>query len=180
MSEYKFDQSWRKRKKSYCSTVWFFRDVLDRQLQAEKSASILSNTTNPVVMLSYITNPPGSRDYRRIVDYGRVKVKEKHHVLCTFMEFVVLSFTLDLAFVALCCVCVCVCRTLIQTIRRDGVSTSSIETSLSKWSACMFSDLETVVCTSVRWWTCCEKYWLSFKSILCVGNDADLCCMHCE
>ena len=52
----------------------FFRDILDRQLQAETSASILSNTTNPVVMLSYITNPPGSRDYRRIVEHGRVKV----------------------------------------------------------------------------------------------------------
>ena len=50
------------------------RDVLDRQLQAETSASILGNTTNPVVMLSYITNPPGSRDYKRIVEHGRVKV----------------------------------------------------------------------------------------------------------
>ena len=50
------------------------RDALDRQLQAETSASILGNTTNPVVMLSYITNPPGSRDYRRIVEHGRVKV----------------------------------------------------------------------------------------------------------
>lgn len=47
---------------------------MDRQLQAETTADILSNATNPVVMLSYITNPPGSRDYRRIVEQGRVKV----------------------------------------------------------------------------------------------------------
>ena len=48
--------------------------MLDRKLQAEKSAEILSNTTHPVVMVSYITNKPGSRDYKRITDYGRVKV----------------------------------------------------------------------------------------------------------
>ena len=49
-------------------------DVLDRKLQAEKSAEILSTTPDPVVMLSYITNPPGSRDYLKIVNSGRVKV----------------------------------------------------------------------------------------------------------
>ena len=49
-------------------------DVLDRKLQAEKSAEILSTTPNPVVMLSYITNPPGSRDYLKIINSGRVKV----------------------------------------------------------------------------------------------------------
>lgn len=53
-------------------------DELDRKLQAEKSAEILANSTYPVIMLSYITNPPGSRDYKRIVNHGRVKV----HSLC--------------------------------------------------------------------------------------------------
>ena len=71
-----------------------FRDALDRQLQAEKTASILSNTTNPVVMLSYITNPPGSRDYRRIVDFGRVKVNIIL-VFYVFMEIIVFGFTLN-------------------------------------------------------------------------------------
>lgn len=50
------------------------RDVLDRKLQAEHSAEILANSTYPVVMLSYITNPPGSRDYKTIVNRGNVKV----------------------------------------------------------------------------------------------------------
>lgn len=49
-------------------------DVLDRKLQAEKSSEILSSTPNPVIMLSYITNPPGSRDYVKITNSGRVKV----------------------------------------------------------------------------------------------------------
>ena len=49
-------------------------DELDRKLQAEMTAEILANSTNPIVMLSYITNPPGSRDYWKIVKDGQVKV----------------------------------------------------------------------------------------------------------
>lgn len=51
-----------------------FRDDLDRKLQAERTAEILGNSTLPVVMVSYITNPPGSRDYKRIIQHGKVKV----------------------------------------------------------------------------------------------------------
>ena len=57
---------------------WFFcvfsSDDLDRKLQAQTTAEILANATNPIVMLSYITNRHGSRDYRTIVDGGNVKV----------------------------------------------------------------------------------------------------------
>ena len=47
---------------------------MDRKLQAERTAEILGNSTLPVVMVSYITNPPGSRDYKRIIQHGKVKV----------------------------------------------------------------------------------------------------------
>jgi hypothetical protein len=47
---------------------------LDRKLQAERTAELLAGSTHPVVMLSYITNPPGSRDYKKIVNGGNVKV----------------------------------------------------------------------------------------------------------
>ena len=58
----------------YIHTTPCRSDVLDRKLQAEKSAEILSTTPDPVIMLSYITNPPGSRDYLKIVNSGKVKV----------------------------------------------------------------------------------------------------------
>ena len=58
----------------YIYTTPCCSDVLDRKLQAEKSAEILSTTPDPVIMLSYITNPPGSRDYLKIVNSGKVKV----------------------------------------------------------------------------------------------------------
>jgi len=58
----------------YCVHFGNDVDVLDRKLQAEKSSEILSSTPNPVIMLSYITNPPGSRDYLKITNSGRVKV----------------------------------------------------------------------------------------------------------
>lgn len=51
------------------------RDVLDRKLQSERSAEILSNATHPLVMVSYITNKPGSPNYNTIVNQGRVKVR---------------------------------------------------------------------------------------------------------
>lgn len=48
-------------------------DELDRKLQAERTAEILAGSAHPVVMLSYITNPPGSRDYWKIINGGNVK-----------------------------------------------------------------------------------------------------------
>ena len=97
------------------------RDVLDRKLQAERSAEILANSTYPVVMLSYITNPPGSRDYKTIVNRGNVKV---------------------------CVVCVCACvqnecvvrRTLTQMTGRDGASICSTVDSSSQ-SALLYNSI---------------------------------------
>ena len=56
------------------------RDDLDRKLQAQRTAEILANATNPIVMLSYITNRHGSRDYTTIVEKGNVKVSKKKHM----------------------------------------------------------------------------------------------------
>lgn len=53
-----------------------YRDVLDRKLQAEFTGNVLAGATHPIVMLSYITNKPHGRDYKRIVEYGKVKVGE--------------------------------------------------------------------------------------------------------
>jgi len=62
---------------------------LDRKLQAEKSSEILSSTPNPVIMLSYITNPPGSRDYLKITNSGRVKDIEPgdRHRWCEYIFY---------------------------------------------------------------------------------------------
>ena len=63
------------------------RDELDRKLQAERTAEILAGSAHPVVMLSYITNPPGSRDYWKIINGGNVKVweRESWHI-CTLLQ----------------------------------------------------------------------------------------------
>ena len=50
-------------------------DDLDRKLQAQATAEILSNSSHPVVMVSYITNKHGSRDYNTITSGGGVKVR---------------------------------------------------------------------------------------------------------
>ena len=50
------------------------RDDLDRKLQAQATAELLANATNPIVMLSYITDRHGSRDYKTIVEKGNVNV----------------------------------------------------------------------------------------------------------
>ena len=55
--------------------MYLCRDDLDRQLQAQTTAEILANVTNPIVMLSYITNRHGSRDYKTIVEKGNMKVR---------------------------------------------------------------------------------------------------------
>ena len=52
----------------------FSSDDLDRKLQAQTTAEILANAAHPIVMLSYITNRHGSRDYNTIVNGGNVKV----------------------------------------------------------------------------------------------------------
>ena len=51
-----------------------YRDELDRKLQVERSAELLSNASSPVVVLSDITTPSGSRDYLTLTEHGRVKV----------------------------------------------------------------------------------------------------------
>ncbi len=50
------------------------RDNLDRKLQAHAVAELLANATNPIVMLSYVTDRHGSRDYKTIVEKGNVNV----------------------------------------------------------------------------------------------------------
>lgn len=57
------------------------RDDLDRKLQAERTAEILADSAHPVVMLSYITNPTGSRDYWKIINDGKVKVQHNFIML---------------------------------------------------------------------------------------------------
>ncbi|XP_064404769.1 PGAP2-interacting protein-like isoform X2 [Halichondria panicea] len=47
-------------------------DNLDRKLQAHAVAELLANATNPIVMLSYVTDRHGSRDYKTIVEKGNV------------------------------------------------------------------------------------------------------------
>lgn len=85
------------------------RDDLDRKLQAKTTAEILANATNPIVMLSYITNRHGSRDYNTIVEKGNVKVSE---LLSMCLRRGVSHGGL--------------LRILIQLTERDFVSTSSI------------------------------------------------------
>lgn len=61
----------------YCASDYFtrvLRDDLDRKLQAQHTAEILAGSTHPIVMLSYITNRHGSRDYMKITNDGNVKV----------------------------------------------------------------------------------------------------------
>lgn len=47
-------------------------DELDRRLQAQRSVQILANSTHPVVMLSYITTKPGTKDYNAITRVVKV------------------------------------------------------------------------------------------------------------
>lgn len=48
------------------------RDDLDRRLQARKLAQLCNDTPNPVVFLGYVTSKPGSRDYRHLIEQGRL------------------------------------------------------------------------------------------------------------
>ena len=57
------------------------RDELDRKLQAEFTGDVLARAVNPIVMISYITNKPHGRDYKRIVEHGKVKVRS-HWAVC--------------------------------------------------------------------------------------------------
>ena len=57
------------------------RDELDRKLQAEFTGDVLARAVNPIVMISYITNKPHGRDYKRIVEHGKVKVRP-HWAVC--------------------------------------------------------------------------------------------------
>lgn len=51
----------------------FYRDNLDRKLQAKKLSELCNEATNPVVFLGYVTSAPGSRDYKQLTEQGRMK-----------------------------------------------------------------------------------------------------------
>ena len=53
-----------------------YRDVLDRKLQAEFTGEVLARAVHPIVMISYLTNKHHGRDYQRIVQSGKVKVRQ--------------------------------------------------------------------------------------------------------
>ncbi|XP_059144809.1 PGAP2-interacting protein-like [Physella acuta] len=49
------------------------RDVVDRNLQAEFLAKELRQSVDPAVFLGYVTSPPGSENYWRLIKDGKVK-----------------------------------------------------------------------------------------------------------
>ena len=48
-------------------------DDLDRKLQAEKLSSVMDRSAHPMIFLGYVTSRPGSRDYKRLTNAGRMK-----------------------------------------------------------------------------------------------------------
>lgn len=48
-------------------------DDLDRQLQAQELATILTDFENPAVFLGYVTSEPGSRDYKKLLSGEEMK-----------------------------------------------------------------------------------------------------------
>jgi endonuclease/exonuclease/phosphatase family metal-dependent hydrolase len=50
-------------------------DDLDRQLQAQELATILTDFENPAVFLGYVTSEPGSRDYKKLLSGEEMKVQ---------------------------------------------------------------------------------------------------------
>jgi len=57
----------------HLSLIDFHSDNLDRQLQAQELSRLCDQAKNPVVFLGYVTSLPGSRDYRRLTQQGRMK-----------------------------------------------------------------------------------------------------------
>nr|XP_054756005.1 PGAP2-interacting protein-like [Lytechinus pictus] len=49
------------------------RDDEDRKLQAEFLANITRRSKNPVVFMGYVTSQPGSRDYKKLTTFGKLK-----------------------------------------------------------------------------------------------------------
>ncbi|XP_070554459.1 PGAP2-interacting protein-like [Ptychodera flava] len=48
-------------------------DDLDRKLQTQYLANITRNSTRPLVFMGYVTSKPGSRDYRVLTSWGKLK-----------------------------------------------------------------------------------------------------------
>eukprot|EP00057_Strongylocentrotus_purpuratus_P030936 XP_783130.4 PREDICTED: PGAP2-interacting protein [Strongylocentrotus purpuratus] len=49
------------------------RDDEDRKLQAHYLANITRRSKNPVVFMGYVTSKPGSRDYKKLTTFGKLK-----------------------------------------------------------------------------------------------------------